>query len=150
MKKWKSNLDEMQEQKLAQLESRTFWLAYLLLITAILVQMLLSCSFEAICGEAVVLLIMCIYLVVGCLRLGIWDRRMKSNWKTSLLVSMIPGFLVGLVTVVRSLHEYGYTNFVATVATFLLPFVFTCILTFALMSLSSAIYRKRKEKLEQE
>ncbi len=150
MKKWKSNLDEMQEQELAKLESRTCWLAYWLLVAVILVQMLLSDSFESILGETVVLLILCIYLVVGCLRLGIWDRRMKASRKTNLLVSIIPGFVVGLVTVVRSLHNYGYTNFVATAATFLLPFVFTYLLTFALLSLSTAIYRKRKEKLENE
>lgn len=150
MKKCKSNLDEMQEQKLTQLEGRTCWLAYWLLLAVILVQMVLSCSFEAVLGETVVLLILCVYLVVGCLRLGIWDRRMKSNWKTNLLVSLISGFVVGLVSVVRSLHAYGYTNLVATIATFLIPFVFTCLLTFALITLSAAIYRKRKEKLEKE
>lgn len=149
MKK-KTNLDEMQEQKLAQLESRTCWLAYWLLLAVILVQVILSSSIEAVLGELVVLLILCIYLVVGCLRLGIWDRRLKSNWKTNLLMSLIPGFAVGLVTLVHSLLAYGYTNFLATAFTFLLPFVFTSILAFGALTLCNAIYRKRKEKLEKE
>lgn len=150
MKKWKNNLDEMQEQKLMKLEHNTCWLAYWLLIAAILVQYIFTGSMDAVLGEIVVLLIMCLYLAIGCLRLGIWDRHMKANWKTSLIGSLIAGSVVGLVCLAHSLLAYGYTNFVATAFTFLFPFMFTTILTYGVLSLSVAIYRRRKEKLEQE
>ncbi len=150
MKKWKSNLDEMQEQELMKLEHRTLWLGYWLLLAVILVQLIFTGSIEATLGEFIVLLIMCLYLSIGCLRLGIWDRHMKANWKTSLIGSLIAGSVVGLVGLARSLLAYGYTNFVATAFTFLFPFMFTTILTYGVLSLSVAIYRRRKEKLEQE
>lgn len=150
MKKWKNNLDEMQEQKLMKLEHNTCWLGYWLLIAAILVQLIMTGSLETAKGELAVLLILCLYLVTDCLRLGIWDRHMKANWKTNLLVSPIPGVIVGLVSVITSIRNFGYYGFATSALIFALPFFFTTVLTFALLTLSSAIYRKRREKLEQE
>ncbi len=146
----KNNLDEMQEQNLLKLEHSVCWLAYWLLLAAILVQWIFTDSMDAVLGETVVLLIMCIYLVIGCLRLGIWDRHLKSNWKTSLIGALIAGSIVGLVSLIRSIHLYGYYGIWASSAIFLLPFVCTSVLTFGAITLCSAIYRKRKQKLEQE
>lgn len=150
MRKWKNNLDEMQEQNLMKLEHSTLWLAYWLLIAVILVQLIMTGSMESVKGEVAVLLIICLYLSIGCLRLGIWDRRMKANWKTNLLVSPIPGVVVGIVSVVTSIRNYGYYGFGTSALIFAIPFFFTFALTFALLSLSTAIYHKRKEKLEKE
>ncbi len=150
MKKWKNNLDEMQEQKLMKLEHNTCWLGYWLLVIAILVQLILTGSVESIKGELVVLVILCLYLVIGCLRLGIWDRHMEANWKTNLLVSPIPGVIVGVVGVITSIRNFGYYGFWTSALIFAMPFFFTTVLTFALLSLSTAIYHKRKEKLEEE
>lgn len=150
MKKWKSNLDEMQEQKLMKLEHNTCWLGYWLLIAVILVQIIMTGSMESSKGEVAVLLILCLYLSIGCLRLGIWDRRMKCSWKANLLVSLIPGMVVGVVSVVTSIRNFGYYGFAVSALIFALPFSFTSVLTFALLSLSTAIYHKRKEKLEEE
>lgn len=150
MKKWKNNLDEMQEQKLMKLEHNTCWLGYWLLVIAILVQLILTGSVESIKGELVVLVILCLYLVIGCLRLGIWDRHMEANWKTNLLVSPIPGVIVGVVGVITSIRNFGYYGFWTSTLIFAMPFFFTTVLTFALLSLSTAIYHKRKEKLEEE
>lgn len=150
MKKWKSNLDEMQEQNLKKLESQTCWLAYWLLLAAVLVQLIMTGSVESAMGEFVVLLILCLYLVIGCLRLGIWDRHMKAGWKTNLMVSPIPGVIVGIVSVVTCIHNFGYYGFATSALLFALPFFFTTVLTFVLMTLCTAIYRKRKEKLEKE
>ena len=150
MKKWKNNLDEMQEQKLMKLEHNTCWLGYWLLVIAILVQLILTGSVESIKGELVVLVILCLYLVIGCLRLGIWDRHMEANWKTNLLVSPIPGVIVGVVGVITSIRNFGYYGFWTSALIFAMPFFFTTVLTFVLLSLSTAIYHKRKEKLEEE
>lgn len=150
MKKWKNNLDEMQEQKLMKLEHNTCWLGYWLLVIAILVQLILTGSVESIKGELVVLVILCLYLVIGCLRLGIWDRHMEANWKTNLPVSPIPGVIVGVVGVITSIRNFGYYGFWTSALIFAMPFFFTTVLTFALLSLSTAIYHKRKEKLEEE
>lgn len=150
MKKRKNNLDEMQEQKLMKLEHNTCWLGYWLLVIAILVQLILTGSVESIKGELVVLVILCLYLVIGCLRLGIWDRHMEANWKTNLLVSPIPGVIVGVVGVITSIRNFGYYGFWTSALIFAMPFFFTTVLTFALLSLSTAIYHKRKEKLEEE
>lgn len=146
----KSNLDEMQEQKLMELEHNTCWLAYALLLVAILAQVFMGRSFGEILGEIAVLLILCGYLIIGCLRLGIWDRSGKFSTKKNLVYSLFTGAIVGLTALIRSLVLYGFHNLLATTAVFLIPFVIVFALTFGLISLCGVIYRKRKEKLEQE
>lgn len=146
----KTNLDEMQEQKLMELEHNTCWLAFWLLVAAIVAQMLINKSMEVTWGETAVLLILCGYLSIGCLRLGIWDRSGKFSTKRNIVYSLIAGAAAGLVILVRSLVLYGFHGFLASAAVFLFPFVCTFVLTFGVLCLCGVFYRRRKEKLEQE
>ena len=97
----KSNLDEMQEQKLLRIEHNGFWLAYASLLIAILVQAILGCGFYDILGELVILLVICAYMVCGCLKHGIWDRRLKPSPKTNLLISLAASVFSGVVSYSR-------------------------------------------------
>lgn len=146
----KSNLDEMQEQKLMNLEGSACWLAWWALIVVIVAQVYLGGFLEDVLGEIAVFLILSIYLLIGCLRLGIWDRRREFSTKWNLVYSLLASAATGLLTLVRSLMLYGYHGFLASSAVFLIPFVIVFALTFGLISLCGVIYRKRKEKLEQE
>ncbi|MCR5295530.1 MAG: hypothetical protein K6E30_10250 [Lachnospiraceae bacterium] len=92
----KSNLDERQEQLLLRIESRAFWLAYALLLAAIIVQTVLTgFDFRMMAGEWIVFMVSCIYVAGACAKNGIWDRRIKPNWKSNLIVSLIVGAVNG-------------------------------------------------------
>lgn len=69
----KNRLDEMQEQTMRKIESHGFWLLWGSLLAAWIVQTVLGAADKA-AGEWVVFMIGCIYMVVACLRNGLWDR----------------------------------------------------------------------------
>lgn len=145
----KSNLDEMQEQKLLKLESRGFWLTWCALLAAMAVQMLIY-GVEArrlLLGEWIVFMLVSVYMVAGCIRLGVWDRRLKPTFRTNLLISLLAGVVTGAF-----LGLYTYRSFGAAEAAW-----WTVLLTggcvFALcliaLTLSASAYKKRREKLDE-
>ena len=82
--KWfkKSSLDEMQELRLLKIESRGFWIGFIGLFLAIVVQIVIygtESIREVYVGEFIVFLCMGIYLIVECLRNGIWDRHLPAT-----------------------------------------------------------------------
>ena len=85
MSKWKNNLDEMQEQKLQRIESAGFWIAYWGLLAVMMIHLVRG-GIEAGAGmlpEWALFMFLSVYIVVRCLRSGIWDRRLKANFKTN-------------------------------------------------------------------
>lgn len=89
MKAKKNNLDEQQERKLLEIESRGFWLAYWGLLAALLAEMLLFGDMKAVIIQWVLFIFLSLYLCVCCARAGIWDRRLDMSPKTCLAVSLI-------------------------------------------------------------
>lgn len=86
MKKTKSNLDERQELTLLQIEHNGCWLAFWGLLLALSVQLILgNNSIGALAGEWAVFMFLALYLMIACIRNGIWDRKWKPNFKTNLL-----------------------------------------------------------------
>lgn len=149
MKKNKSMLDEMQEQKLLQIEHRGCWLGLFGLGIAIYVQTALGHnSFEAIGGESVVMLVMAIYILADCIRNGIWDRKLKPNLKTNLVLSLITGLAVGAFWFVVS--YYRYHALIGSLATFACMFFCSTVLVLATLTATSAIYNRKKKKLDQQ
>ena len=144
----KSNLDEMQEQKLLRIEHNGFWLAYTSLLIAILVQAILGCGFYDILGELVILLVICAYMVCGCLKHGIWDRWLKPSPKTNLLISLAASVFSGVVSYSR------VVDLASEPLDLLLPcliaMAFTFVLCFAALSLTAAVYKKRRKELDNE
>ena len=88
MKLRKSNLDEQQERKLLEIESRGCWLAFWGLLLALLVESVVIEDSRAIIGEWILFMGLALYLAISCTRAGIWDRRMDMSRKTSVLVSL--------------------------------------------------------------
>ena len=97
MKKPKNNLDEMQEQKLLHIEQRSFWLAFWMLIAAILVQQLLGGDSRSFMGECIILAVVGVYMVVTCLKNGLWDRQLSPTPKTNFGISLLTGAVMGSV-----------------------------------------------------
>lgn len=143
----KSNLDEMQEQALLKVEHNGCWLAFWGLLAAMSIECLLGMPGKAMLGEWVVFIALALYLLIGCLRKGIWDRRLKANWQTNLAASAIAGICVGIFTIVINPYLEEVLDYVLV---FALGGGFTFVLCFAALTLCAKLYKKRREKLDQE
>ena len=143
----KSNLDEMQEQALLKVEHNGCWLAFWGLLAAMAIECLLGMPGKAMLGEWVVFIALALYLLIGCLRKGIWDRRLKANWRTNLAVSAIAGICVGIFIIVINPYLEELLDYVLV---FALGGGSTFVLCFMALTLCGKLYKKRREKLDQE
>ncbi len=149
MKKNKSNLDEMQEMKLLKIEHNGCWLAFWGLVAAIVIQTVMdSGDFRSIAGECFVLIPLSLYISIACIRNGIWDRKLKPNASTNLLVSAVAGGVVGLMWFVTSYRNYH--KLAGSVATFVFMFIFVFIPCFAILTVTTGFYKKRKNQMEKQ
>lgn len=84
------------------------------------------------------------YSVLSDLRAGIWDRRLKPNTKTNVVVSVAGGAVVFVWGLIK------FTEFGAGVAVLqaVIMGVCTWVLCFALLQLSMKAYKKRHAELE--
>ena len=144
----KSNLDEMQEQALLKIEHNGCCLAFWGLLAAMGIQMLLKVPGKAMLGEWIVFMALCVYLLAACLRQGIWDRHLKANPKTNLVVSAVAGVAVSIFFGV--LFRENVSELLDYLLISAIPGITVFILCFALMTVCSALYKKRREKLDQE
>ena len=144
----KSNLDEMQEQALLKIEHNGCCLAFWGLLAAMGIQMLLKVPGKAMLGEWIVFMALCVYLLAACLRQGIWDRHLKANPKTNLVVSAVACVAVSIFFGV--LFRENASELLDYLLISAIPGITVFILCFALMTVCSALYKKRREKLDQE
>ena len=144
----KSNLDEMQEQALLKIEHNGCWLAFWGLLAAMGIQLLLGVSGKALWGEWIVFMVLAIYMLGGCLRRGIWDRRLKPNFKTNLLVSALAGAVLGIFLTL--LFRANATELLDYLLIGAVPAIITFVLCFVVLTVCTALYKKRRSKLDQE
>ena len=144
----KSNLDEMQEQALLKIEHNGCCLAFWGLLAAMGIQMLLKVPGKAMLGEWSVFMALCVYLLAACLRQGIWDRHLKANPKTNLVVSAVAGVAVSIFFGV--LFRENVSELLDYLLISAIPGITVFILCFALMTVCSALYKKRRDKLDRE
>ena len=141
----KNNLDERQEQTLLKIESRSFWLAFWLLVAAMIIQMIaFKGDGKTFAGEAAVLFIISIYLLIG-----IWDRKLQPKASTNLLASLCAGLAVGIVNFIVIYRNYPDKP-IGSIAGAIFSAVFTFALTFILLSISARAVKKKNEELNQE
>jgi len=145
----KNRLDEMQEQKLLKIEHNGCWIAFYGLLIAILAQVLLyGRDARAIAGEWIVFMCLSWYIGVSCMRNGIWDRKFSQLPKTNLAFSLAAGIIVGCVFFWINYREYHALGGAAASGIFM--FLITVVTCFVSMSFAAHLYRKRKERLENE
>ena len=78
---------------------------------------------------------------------GIWDRRLKADPKTNLIVSLIGGLVAGIFSCIPVFRNFGVTPGLLTLV---MAFLFAAGLCFVALSLSASAYKKRVRKLEHE
>ena len=89
MKPKKNNLDEQQERRLLEIESRGYWLAFWGLLAVWMAEMLIFKDMKVVIGELILFLGVSLYLGISCIRAGIWDRRLDMSRRTCLIASLI-------------------------------------------------------------
>lgn len=152
MNKEKNNLDELQEQKLLKIEHNGVWFAFWGLLAAILVQTVMGIGrenlFGDIAGEWIVFMCLAIYLVVSCMKNGIWDRRLQPTITTNIVISVITGAVCAIVFFLATYLRYS--KLAGSIATGVLMFVMFFTLAFIALTVSAVIYKKRVKKLDAE
>ena len=144
----KNNLDEQQERKLLEIESRGFWLAFWGLLIALIVQSLVMKNIGMVIGEWIIFMVLAIYLALSCSRAGIWDRRLDMSRKTCLIVSLIAAMIAAVFMFsftflryhkpVGSLYAGGISGLIVFVGCYIL------------LILAARATKKRQDKLNAE
>ena len=145
----KNNLDEMQEQKLLRLESRGFWLIWWALLAAMAVQLLVFGveAYHLLLGDWAVFMLSSVYMTAACIKQGLWDRKLKPNFRTNLLLSLLAGVVAGGFMGVYSYRSFGAAE--AACWTVALVGGCTFLLCLLALSLSAAAYKKRRQQLDE-
>lgn len=147
MKKMKNNLDERQELTLLKIEHTGCWIAFWGLLIAIILQMVLvDDGSKSLLGEWCVLMLLSVYMVFGCLKNGIWDRRLKPNLKTNMIVSGIAATVTAVIYTV--VFYRNYHNLIGSAAIGAFMFLMTGAVCLAVLMFFSRIYEKRSQYLE--
>ncbi len=147
MKKQKSNLDEMQEKKLLKIEHNACWIAFWGLFAAIYIQIAIgNGGLAQLGGEIAVMLILSVYLMIGCIRNGLWDRKLQPNAKTNLILSLVTGLVFGIFWFVLSYRNYH--KLAGSLAAFAITFIIIGGMVFVCLQLATAVYRHQVKKLE--
>lgn len=149
-KNCRSKLDEMQEQNLRKLESWGYWLTWGALLLSMMIQMLVYKDEAAkyLKGEWIVFMASNLYMVIGCVRLGIWSRRGIPSFKNILLISLLAGLVTGIFVAVYNYLIYG--DVLTALATVILASLFTFVLCLLVLVVSLSAYKKRRQKLDSE
>ena len=143
----KSNLDEMQQQALLKIEHNGCWLAFWGLLAAMALQMVMRVPGRQMLGEWIVFMALSLYIVIACLRKGIWDRHLKANWKTNLIVSLLAAVATGIFVILSNPYLSEPLDYVLVAG---LTGGFTFVLCFAALSVCTKLYRNRRNKLDKE
>ena len=144
----KNQLDEMQEHTMLTIESRGFWLVWSLLLMVLLVEGLLDFTMREMAGTWAVFMISCVYIVVACLRAGLWSRNIKATIGANLVGSLISGVVIGVFTFIK-MSAYGAPLSIMLVSAGIAAGI-TFVLALVVLQLCSAAYKKRHEQLENE
>ena len=145
--KMKNNLDEGQELKLLQIEHRGYWLAFGALFLSMIIQTSLGIdSFKDIASEFIIFILLAGYMLIACMKHGIWDRRLKPTRKTNIIVSIIAGTAVAILYFF--ITYYRYQKIYGSIATAIFMFLFTTIPCYLLLVLFSKLYQRRIKKIE--
>ena len=150
MKNKKNNLDERQEQIMLQIEHAGCWIAYWGLLISILVQEIAyRGDFHYVVGEWIVFMILCVYVLAGCIRNGLWDRHIKPTMKNNVIASLIGAGVIFLFTFLMIIRNFPDKP-VGAVAAGLISAAVVFVLCLIALSAAKKATEKKQEELEKE
>ncbi len=149
MKSNKNILDERQEQILLRIEHNGCWLAFWGLLAAIIVQLILDVDFRNLAGEWIVFMLLSLYLSVGSIRQGIWDRRLKPDVSSIVVNSLISALALGILGFVLTVRRFP-DKILGSMAAGIVYAVMAFVVCFVVMQLFACEFKRKQSKLEEE
>ena len=148
--KLKNNLDEMQEQKMLRIERNGCWLAFWGLFGSIFIQPLVYgiTDLKYFAGEWIIFICLALYIVIDCIRNGLWDRRLSPTPTVNLIVSLLAGVVIGVFNFALSYKRYNKIYGAAATGIFL--GLLCSAICFMALTFCVSIYKKRVKNLEKE
>lgn len=146
----KYELDELQEQKMLKIERNGAWFAFWGLLAAIFIHILLNIHqenfFRIVAGEWVLFMCLSVYMVIACMKNGIWSRTSQPSTKTNLITSLISGVACGFFFALATYLKFQ--KLLGAIVTGVLIFILIFALIFIALTYSAKQYKKRIEMLE--
>ena len=144
----KNKLDERQEQKLLQIEHNGCWFAFWALLVSLFIQQMIFGigEWKYVAGEWIVFMCLALYICVGCMKNGIWDRKLEPNAKTNLLVSLVAAVVFGIIF--SAVNYVNYGSWEAAFWTFVILAVILFVVLYATLSICVVMLKKRVQKIE--
>ena len=133
-----------------RVEHNGCWLAFWGLSIALFAQLIYygpDCS-EQIIGEFIVFMCLAFYIGIGCVKNGIWDRKLAPTWKTNLCASLLAGVLGGIIRFFTAYREYQSVEPCVAVGVIIGINIF--VICFVLLSASLLVYKWRENRAERE
>lgn len=146
----KNQLDEMQEQKLLQIERNGCWFAFWALLAAMVIQLFLfrGDAWRHIAGEWITFMVLAVYISVRCIKHGLWSRSLLPNSRTNFVISLIGATIFSVIIAALIYVNSGALQ--RTVIAFLILEVLMTALLFTALTICCSILKKRIRKLEEE
>lgn len=153
-KLFKKEIDERQQADLNRVTSYGYWMAFYLLIAAILVEgVILSRPFREWAVEWAVFMILAIYEVIACIRIGVWtETKQKPEKKDYVRYSLIGSVLFSAVFTLGYYFRLkpGNRTFEAIASMYAYWFILLTVLFLIAYFIGGGIYNRRKRKMEEE
>lgn len=153
-KLFKKEIDERQQADLNRVTSYGYWIAFYLLLCAILVEgVILSRPFQEWAVEWAVFMILAIYEVIACIRIGVWTETKQRPGKKDYVRYSLSGS--ALFSVIFTLGYYfrldpSSRTFGNLAAMFLYWFILLAVLLLIAFLIGGTIYNRRRSKMEEE
>ena len=144
-----SNLDERQEQTLLRIEHNGCWLAFWGLLAAITVQIILDLDFKNFIGEWIVFMLLALYIAAGCLKQGIWDRRLKPDLSSNIVISLASALVAGILGFVYTVKRFP-DKILGSIASGIVYAIVTFVVCFVVLQFSAQLFKKKQSELEEE
>lgn len=153
-KLFKKEIDERQQADLNRVTSYGYWMAFYLLIAAILVEgVILSRPFREWAVEWAVFMILAIYEVIACIRIGVWtETKQKPEKKDYVRYSLIGSVLFSAVFTLGYYFRLkpGNRTFEAIASMYAYWFILLTVLFLIAYFIGGGIYNRRRRKMEEE
>lgn len=148
MKRSVNKLDELEQKKYWTVSTQAAWVAYSGLCAAIVLQMMFGADGKQIGGELAVLGLLCVTMLVGYLKNGIWDCTQTFSAKKNALLSAVASTAMALAVGVRS--YFRYHKLLGSIATAAFVFITVFILCMVTIQLVWILYQKKRTQQEKQ
>lgn len=147
-KRSKLQLDEMQLEKLYKIEEVGENICFFGLIAAILIQLLIGCTFRQIIGELIVFFALTVYTLVASLAEGIWSKSVAPTLKNNLLGGLIAAAAVGAFFAAKLFVFSRLAVSPARIRAIAIAMIIVFVLCFLPLELFRRLYQKRRDTLD--